>query len=72
MDTSLLVIVVAVIAAALAGGLGFVLGMLRGRASDATVQAESQSARLRAESLEREAEALRAEMTARVQDERTL
>lgn len=72
MDTSLLVVIVAVIAAALAGGLGFVLGMLRGRASDAAVQAEAQSARLRTESLEREAEALRAEVTARVQDERAL
>ncbi|MFC7788869.1 DNA recombination protein RmuC [Microbacterium sp. MAHUQ-60] len=72
MDTSLLVIVVAVIAAALAGGLGFVLGMLRGRSSDAAARAEVQSARLRTESLEREAEALRAEITARVQDERTI
>ena len=72
MDTSLLVIVVAVIAAALAGGLGFVLGMLRGRASDAAVRADAQSARLRTESLEREAESLRAEVAVRVQDERAL
>ncbi|MDT0158347.1 DNA recombination protein RmuC [Microbacterium sp. ARD32] len=72
MDTSLLVITVAVIAAGLAGGLGFVLGMLRGRSSDAAAQAETQSARLRAESLEREAESLRAELAARVQDERAL
>lgn len=72
MDTFPLVIVVAVIAAALAGGLGFALGMLRARSSDAGVRAEAQSARLRTESLEREAEALRAEVTARVQDERAI
>ncbi|MFD5213240.1 DNA recombination protein RmuC [Microbacterium sp. NPDC058345] len=72
MDTTVLVIVVAVIAAALAGGLGLVLGMQRGRSSDAAQQAEVQSARLRIDALQRDAEALRAEIGVRVQEERAL
>ena len=72
MDTSLLVIVVAVIAAALAGGLGFVLGTQRGRATDAASQAAASAAQLRVEALERDAAALRAETAGRVQEERAL
>lgn len=72
MDTSLLVIVVAVLAAALAGGLGFLLGAQRGRASDAADRTDAESARLRVDALEREAGALRAEVSARVQEERDL
>lgn len=72
MDTSLLVIVVAVIAAALAGALGFLLGAQRARTADAARQAEAQAALLRADALEREATALRAEVASRVQEERAL
>ncbi|MFC5432832.1 DNA recombination protein RmuC [Microbacterium suwonense] len=72
MDTLLLVIVVAVLAAALAGGLGFVLGTQRGRTTDAAVRAEASAAQSRIESLERDAAALRAETAARVQEERAL
>ncbi|SJN25881.1 DNA recombination protein RmuC [Microbacterium esteraromaticum] len=72
MDTSLLVIVVAVLAAALAGGLGFLLGAQRGRSADAGQRAELSTARLRVESLERDAAALRADITARVHEERAL
>jgi DNA recombination protein RmuC len=68
MDTSLLVIVVAVIAAALAGALGFVLGMQRGRSMDA----EGRAALLRVQALEADASAMRAETAARVQEERAL
>jgi len=70
MDTSL--IVVALIAAALAGSLGFVLGMQRGRSADAGRQAELVAARLRIEALQRDGDAVRAEVGARVQEERML
>lgn len=72
MDTSILIIVVAVLAAALAGGLGFVLGTQRGRGSDAAQRAAAGAAQLRIESLERDAVALRAETASRVQEEREL
>lgn len=72
MDTSFLVIVVAVITATLAGGLGFLIGGQRARSTDAARAAEAQSALLRAEALEREAAALRAELVSRVQEERDL
>ncbi|MEV7632176.1 DNA recombination protein RmuC [Microbacterium sp. NPDC089318] len=71
MDTIVLVII-AVIAAALAGALGLVLGAQRGRSADAGREAEAGASRLRIAALEREAEGLRAEITARVQDERAL
>jgi len=72
MDTSFLVIVVAVITATLAGALGFLIGGQRARSTDAARAAEAQSALLRAEALEREAAALRAELVSRVQEERDL
>ncbi|MFD5226460.1 DNA recombination protein RmuC [Microbacterium sp. NPDC058342] len=72
MDTSLLVIVVAVIAAALAGGLGFMIGTQRGRSTDAAGRADAEAARLRVGALEREAEALREQVSSRVQEERAL
>lgn len=68
MDTSLLVIVVAVIAASLAGALGFVLGAQCGRSTDA----EGRAALLRVQAMEAEASALRDETVARVQEERAL
>ncbi len=71
MDT-VLVVVIAVIAAALAGALGFAVGAQRGRSADADQRAEAAAAVLRVAALEREAEALRAETAARVQDERAL
>ncbi|MBN7794511.1 DNA recombination protein RmuC [Microbacterium esteraromaticum] len=72
MDTSLLIIVVALLAAALAGALGFLLGTQRGRSSDAAQHAEAAAAGLRIESLERDAVALRAETASRVHEERGL
>ncbi|MEJ1088595.1 DNA recombination protein RmuC [Microbacterium sp. Mu-80] len=72
MDTSLLTIVVAVLAAALAGGLGFLLGAQRGRSHDTAQRAESAAAALRIDALERDAQALRAETATRVQEERAL
>lgn len=72
MDTSLLVIVVAVITAALAGGLGLLIGAQRARTTDAAARAGLESARLRAEALEREVVGLRGEIAARVQEERDL
>lgn len=72
MDTSLLIIVVALLAAALAGALGFLLGTQRGRSSDAAQHAEAAAAGLRIESLERDAVALRAEIASRVHEERGL
>ncbi|MEE2814226.1 MAG: hypothetical protein VYC96_00975, partial [Actinomycetota bacterium] len=70
MDTIVLV-VIAVIAAALAGALGFVLGAQRVHSAHAGRQAEAGAALLRVAALERDAEALRAENSARVQEERT-
>ncbi|WP_313356218.1 hypothetical protein, partial [Microbacterium sp.] len=71
MDT-VLVIVIALVAAALAGALGFVVGSQRGRAADDDQRAEATAARLRVTALERDAEALRAETASRVQEERVL
>lgn len=69
---TLLVIVVAVITAALAGALGYLWGTQRGRGSDASAQASAQAAQLRIAALEQDAVALRAEVSTRVQEERAL
>ncbi|WP_324011627.1 DNA recombination protein RmuC [Microbacterium sp. JZ37] len=70
MDT-LLVIAIAVIAAALAGALGFVVGRQRGSAADAEQRAELGAARLQIASLQRDVASARAETAARVAEERT-
>ncbi|WP_336646345.1 DNA recombination protein RmuC [Microbacterium sp. USHLN186] len=71
MDTVLVVIIV-LVAAGLAAAVGWLLGAQRARSADAAQQAEAAAARLRAESLERDAAALRAEAASRVQEERAL
>ncbi|GAA4197556.1 hypothetical protein GCM10022219_25660 [Microbacterium oryzae] len=69
MDIALLVIVV-VIAAALAGALGFLLGRQRGASADLSDRAELGAARAQIATLQGDVEAARAETASRVADER--